>query len=502
MGDEPASLKKKAAKGAAWVMLEQLCVQGFNFGLGVVLARLLTPEDYGSVALVMVFITVAQTLVASGLGQALVQKKDADDLDFTTVFFLSLGVATLLYVVLFCAAPFVAAFYKIDELGLVLRILALNLILFAVNSVQSAELFREMRFDVSFRISLVTSLASAVVGLSLAFGGFGVWALVWSSVLSNASGVVARWFFIRWRPRLAFSAARLKPLYRFGWKLMASSLIYASLNNLYGVLIGRFYSRADLAFVNKGRNLPDLCKNNLNVALTESSFPALARMQDEPDRLLEAVRRLMAINVFVVFPTMMFLLLVSRDLILFLYGPQWEPCVVYMQIACAGAALAALGGVHNVAALSVGLSGLLLKVVVFRSILAIAVLCACLSHSVLLWVAIDSVVGVFVALTVYPWIGKSRIGYRYRMQLADVLPTMLLFAAVSAPVWAIGLVVPGEGFWSLFARLALRAVLAATLFLGGAFLLRLRALREISSLVSPRIESWFPAWSRVSRRLR
>lgn len=502
MGDEPASLKKKAAKGAAWVLLEQICVQGLNFGLGIALARLLTPDDYGSVALVMVFVTVAQVIVVSGMGQALVQKKDADDLDFSTVFYLSLGVSVVLYAVLFCAAPSVAAFYGIDELRPVLRVLALNLVMYAVNSVQSAELLREMRFDVSFRIALVTSLSSAAVGLTLAFRGFGVWAIVWSSVLSSAAGVVARWLFIRWRPRLAFSFARLRPLYGFGWKMMASSLVYAALNNLYGVLIGRFHSRADLAFVNKGRNLPDMFKNNLCVALTEASFPALSRMQDEPARLLEAVRRVMSINAFAVLPSLALMAMCARDLILFLYGPQWEPCAVYMQIVCAGAAFASLGGVHNVATMSVGQSGTLLKVVILRSAMAVAVLAFCLSRSVLLWVAMDAASGILVSLVVYPWIGRRKVGYRYRMQLQDTAPTILLIAAAVIPAWAAGLLVAGDSPMALLARLVARSAVFAAVFLGGAFALRLRALREISSLVSPKVEAWLPAWSLVSRRLR
>ena len=501
MSDEPVSLKKKAAKGAAWVMLEQLCVQGMNFGLGIVLARLLTPEDYGSVALVTVFIAVAQTLVASGLGQALVQKKDADDLDFTTVFFLSLGVATLLYAVLFCAAPFVAAFYKIGELSLVLRVLALNLILFAVNSVQGAELFREMRFDVSFRISLVTSLASAVVGLSLAFGGFGVWALVWSSVLSNASGVVARWFFIRWRPRLAFSLARLKPLYRFGWKLMASSLANACLANLSGVLIGRFYSRADLAFVNKGCNLPDMFSTNVNAALSESSFPALARMQDERDRMREAVRRLSCVTVFVLFPAFVFLSIVSSELILFLYGEKWSPCAVYMQIACLGYAVGSLGCVNSLTLLAMGRSDISLRFVILRGVVSLTILLTCLSRGVLFWILMNtSVLGV-VSLLINFWAGRRMVAYRYRQQIADVLPMVVLSVTMGVVVWAVGFVVPGGTPMRLFLRLSLQALVAFVVFLGAAFAFRLRALREILSLVSPKIEAIFPFWSLVSRRL-
>ena len=497
MEDESRDLKGRTAKGAVWMMLEQTCTQGLNFTLGIILAHLLSPTDYGVVALVLIFISIGQVLVSSGLGQALIQKKTVDDLDFTMVFYLSLAISAVLYAILFFAAPAVAAFFKNDQLCLILRILSFNLVFFAINSVQSAELYRAMRFDVSFWISLVTTLTSFVASVALALGGFGVWALVWSTSLAAFSGVVARWFLIRWKPRLAFDLSRLKPLYRFGWKMMLSSLVGMCLNNLYGVLIGRLYSPADLAFVNKGRNLPDLLKTNLSTVFTQSAFPALSRMQDERDRMREALRRLMSVNVFIIFPSTMLMFVIARDLVLLLYGRPWTPCVVYLQVLCVGAALASMEGLSGLSALARGKSGLVLKVSVVRTILSLAILFVFLPRGILDWSLASVAVYGPVSLALDVWMGRRMVGYRCRMVAADVLPTVLLFGAVCVPVWAVKLVLPGEALGEIFARLSVQVALAGALFLSGAVLFRLRAVREVSSFVSPKIESRFPAWGRV-----
>ena len=299
-----------------WAMLEQVLTQGLGFTLSIVLAHLLPPSDHGRVALVVIFITVSQILISSGLGQALVQKKSVDDLDFTMVFYLSLIVSAVLYLILFFAAPSIATFYKDESLCLILRVLSVTLIFFAINSVQNAEIARAMRFDISFWISCVTSLTSLAVGVVLAFSGFGVWSMIWAMVLSSLMGVIVRWFFLKWKPQLKFDFSRVKPLSCFGWKMAASSLVNVSLRNLYGVLIGRMYSPAELVFVNKSRNLPDLMRTCFNSVFAQTGLAALSRMQDERDRMREALRRLVLMNVFCVLPLILIFALFSRDLVL------------------------------------------------------------------------------------------------------------------------------------------------------------------------------------------
>lgn len=502
MEDETKSLKAKAAKGTMWALLEQVCQQGLTFILSIVLAHLLPPTDHGRIALVLIFITVGSILVSSGLGQALVQKKDIDDLDFTMVFYLSLAVSSLLYVLLFFSAPAIASFYQDPSLCPILRVLAVILVFSTINSVQSAAMTRAMRFDILFWITLATALTALIVGVVLALLGFGVWSLVWSTVLANAMGVVVRWFLLRWRPLFAFDVSRLKPLFCFGWKLAASTLVNTSLRNLYGVLIGRLYSPADLAFVNKGRNLPDLMKASLCSAFMQTGFSALSRMQDERDRMREALRRLVLMNVFIVLPAVMMLGLVAQDFVLLLYGRQWTICALYLRFFCLGAAFAVLEDVIGVSALARGRSDLALKISIVRMALSLVILFVFLPYGVLPWILASVFIYGPVSLLIDLGLARCMVGYRLKMVVRDVLPTALLFSVVCVPVWAVTLLFPSESnVWFLLARLVAQFALASILFLGGAVLFRLRAMQEVSLFLSPKIEAHFPAWARVRHYL-
>ena len=216
------SLKSKVAKGAVWTLLEKLSTQIVSFIVGLILARLLTPDDYGTVALTGIFFAIAGVLVDGGFGGALIQKKNADDLDFNSVFYLNLFMSVLAYIALFFAAPWIADFYKTPALKNIVRVSAICFFFNAFNAIQGAELTKKMLFHLSFRISLITCFTSAVCGVTLAFMGYGVWALVWSSLITGFVGVIARWFIIAWRPKLMFSLERLKPLFSYGWKMAVS----------------------------------------------------------------------------------------------------------------------------------------------------------------------------------------------------------------------------------------------------------------------------------------
>ena len=261
------SLKSKVAKGAVWTLMEKLSTQGVGFVVSMVLARLLTPNDYGTVALTAIFFAVAGVIVDGGFGNALIQKNDADDLDFNSVFYLNIVLSVVAYIALFFAAPWIADFYKTPELKNIVRVSAFCFFFNAVNAIQGAELTKKMLFHMSFRISLITCFTSAICGITLAFLGFGVWALVLTSLITGFVGVVARCFIIAWRPRLMFSFSRLKPLFSYGWKMAFSGLLDSVFRELNGLLIGKFYSRADIAFVNKGRSLPSLAMNQVDETL-------------------------------------------------------------------------------------------------------------------------------------------------------------------------------------------------------------------------------------------
>lgn len=477
-----SSLKGKVVKGIFWTSLEQLSGQIVNFALGVVLARLLTPDDYGTVALVTIFISISMVLVNSGLGQALVQKREIDELDVNSVFWVSLTVSVVLYGILYWVAPAVAAYYRVAELRPILRILALGLPLYALNSVQNAELYKQMKFNLTFRISVLSVVTSAVVGIALACLGFGVWSLVWSSLSGTLAGVIARAFIVSWRPRLLFSVDRVRGLFAFGWKMLVGSLLGSVFSNLYGFVIGRRYSQSDLAFVNKGRNIPDLLQGNINASLVEVSFPALVQLQDDRERLQNALRRLLVVSTFALFPLMIFLSVESANVIYFLYGEKWAACIPYMRIICAMGSIGAVGAVNQQAILAVGRSDVHLKLTILRNVASVVILVSCITRGVGFWVLVNSILFGPISSFVDMICSSRIVGYSMRRQFVDLLPNLAIGIAVIVPTFLLNLAFSSHNPLILGGRLLLEAALAIGMAMSLAVLFRTDAAREILNL--------------------
>lgn len=432
------SLKAKVAKGAVWTLLEKLSTQVVGFVVGMILARLLTPNDYGTVALTGIFFAVAGVLVDGGFGNALIQKKDADDLDFNSVFYLNLVLSVVAYLVLFFAAPWIAKFYDTPVLTPIVRVSAICFIFNAVNAIQNAELVKKMLFNLSFRISLITCVSSAVCGITLACLGYGVWALVWTSLFGGAVGVVARWFIIAWRPKLMFSVVRLKPLFSYGWKMAVSGLLDATFVNLNGLLIGKFYAKSDLAFVNKGNALPSLAMNQINDTLGRVSFPALVLMQDDKTRLRDSMRRMMQCSTFLVFPLMVGIAVCSHSILRLLFGSQWTPAAPYMMLACFTFALWPFHTINLKGIQALGRSDVFLVLEVIKKTLALVVIVCAFRLGVFTWMAISAFALGPLSVIINAWPNKKLLDYTIWMQLLDVLPTIMVCLAEAVVLIGIG----------------------------------------------------------------
>lgn len=483
-----AGFKQKVVKGVLWVLFEKLSTQSVGFLVTLVLARLLTPGDYGTVALLTIFIAIANVLVDSGFGQSLIQKKEATELEFNSVFYTSLVLSGILYLILFFSAPFIAAFYRTSELIPILRVTAVGIIFAAVNSVQNAELNRKMLFHLSFRISIISSLCSGTVGLLCAFLKLGPWALVWQSFTLGFVGVVTRWFFIAWRPRLMFSFTALKGLWRFGWKLAVSNLIASFFSNLYGLLIGRVYTRADLAFVEKGGAFPCLVMNNVNETLGRVAFPAMAQMQDDIDRLREAMRRMLMASTFLVFPLMMGIGVCSESIIQLLYGSQWCLAVPFAMIRCFDLALWPLHTTNLQAITALGRSDIFLKLEIVKKIFIVASM-FCFYRWGVFWFILASTVTLgplSAVLNAMPT--QKLLRYSVWRQFCDIMPACLLALAMGGIVYCVGVL--GHVWFSSYlqthvyflAMLSLQGVIGAVVYFGGAYVLRLRVFNEFIEL--------------------
>jgi len=499
-----SNLKQKVVKGAAWTLMEKLSCQVVQFVVGMVLARLLTPSDYGTVALTSIFFAVAGVLVDGGFGGALIQKKDADDLDFNSVFYLNLALSVLAYIALFFAAPWIADFYETPVLKPLVRVSALTFLFNAVNAIQGAELTKKMLFHLSFRISLITCFTSAICGITLAYMGYGVWALVWTSLITGCVGVVARWFIIAWRPRLMFSWARLKPLFSYGWKMSVSALLDSFFVNLNGLLIGRFYTKADLAFVNKGRALPELAMNQVNDTLGRVTFPALVLMQDEPEKLREAMRRMIQCSTFLVFPLMVGVAACAKSELLLLYGEQWVPAVPYMQLACFTFALWPFHTINLRGIQALGRSDIFLKLEIIKKVLYLAFILVFFRYGVFVFMAVTALALGPLSVIINSWPNRKLLDYTIGMQLRDVLPTALICIAEAVVVFGVDYLIdisaqqlqlPTTTPLVLFLKLILQFLFGALTFLALAYAFRLKPMGEYACMASAALSGRCPKLS-------
>lgn len=495
-----SELKQKVVKGTFWVLLERFSTQVVTFGVGIVLARLLNPTDYGTIALLTIFTAIAGLLADSGFGNALVQKKNATELEFNSVFYLSLGLTSILYTILFVSAPLVARFYEMPELCKILRLISLTLFFNSINSIQNAELNRKLFFHLSFRISMISTAASAITGLTLVFTGHGVWSLVWMTLAGGFVGVLARWYFIAWRPRLMFSFQALKPLFKYGWKLTVSALLDTGFNNMYGLIIGKYYSRADLSFVNKGRHLPELLMSNVNGTLGQVAFPALAKIQDDRIKVRETMRRMMVVSTFFVFPLMMLLAVTAKNTILFLYGEKWLCAASYAMIACFTFALWPFHTINLQGIQAIGRSDVFLKLEIVKKVLALTVLVVFLSKSVLVWCLAAAFVSSPLSVIINSWPNRKLLNYTLGMQLRDVLPAALVCGVVAIPIVAMNFI-PIHSQFARFGLLGAQCIITVVLFVGLSFYFRLRGLREVGVLAKGRVLVRFPRFEPLFRYL-
>lgn len=495
-------LKQRVFKGAVWLTVERFVSQSIDFVLGMVLARLLTPSDYGTVALTTIFFVVARSLADCGLGTALIQKKDADDLDFNSVFYASIALALLVYGALFFAAPLIARFFRDPQLVAIVRVSGLTLVCFAVNSVQTAEMTRHMRFDLMFKISLIVGLANAVIGISLALMGFGVWALVLSGVLTSAVNVFVRWFFIAWRPKVEFSIARVRSLVSFGWKVAATELLDNFFRQLSGMLIGKFYTKADLAFVEKGGGLPQRVLVSIESSTSSAAYPAFVRMQDDPVRLLAAMRKVGQCSLFLVAPAMVFVALIAPDMIYLLFGRQWEAASPYMRIYCVVCMIWPLTSVHGKVLMAMGKSGALLFINVMMHVFGVVVIILFLRFSVFTYVLVGCLAAGPLMLLLHIAFTRKVIGYRFRHLFLDILPIAIACGGLACgtcvgvfAVDALSEVLPMYELARAAMRLGVGGILGFVAYFLVAWLVRARPLAEYLYILHEACATRFPRLS-------
>ncbi len=480
--------KEKTIKGLFWGYLEKLGGELVALIVSVVLARLLGPEAYGIIPLITVFTSILGVIVQGGFGSALIQKKDADKTDFSTVFYFQLALSAALYTGMFFAAPLIAAFYNNPYLTSMVRVLSLSLIIGAVNNVQHAYISKTMQFKKFFFASFTGTVVSGIVGVVLAFvitshtGNpvYGAWALIAQKLTDHIIDTIFLWFTVKWRPDLKFSFKKLKSLFSYGWKILVSSFIDTVYKDINTLIIGKAYTSADLAYYNKGNAYPKLIMNNLNQAIQHVLFPALSSHQENPEKVKNMTRRAMKTSSYLVFPAMMGFAGIADSFLYILLGEAWLPAVPFMWIACFNFAMWPIHTTNLQAIQAMGKSGTFLIAEIIKKTSNLLFLAAGVftawsiafentTDSVIV-IALSSVFAEIVCVFVNAWPNKKIIGYNFAQQFRDVLPAILMSCIMGAAVFSVNLI-PFSAFMPSTFVLSVVKLLTQTVIGVGVYLL-------------------------------
>lgn len=421
----------------AWRFAEQISSYSVTFIVSIIIARILAPEDYGSIAIIMVFITLANIFVQNGFSAALIQKKNADNLDFSSIFYFILAFSTVLYAILFVISPYVALYYNSDVLCPALRVLGLRLIIGTVNTVQQAVIAKKMIFRKNFFSTLGGNVVSGILGLVAAYAGLGLWALIIQNLSHLIVTTIILWYTVKWRPILAFSWRRLKGLLDFGWKLMASALAGAIYDDLRTLIIGKVYSKSDLAYYSRGQQFPQLIMNNVNNAVSSVTFPVLSEKQDNKDDLANSNRRLIQIMSGVISPLLVGLAIVAEPLVHVILTDKWLPCVPFLRVCCIFYWLTCIYNAYLTSYKAIGNSGLALKIELIDDIIGI-ILIVCFFRISVMAIARVTVISRIAAFFVCWFITKNIFNVPIRNQISDSLKPVLLAIMISPLLWYIG----------------------------------------------------------------
>ena len=471
----------KVLNGLFWKLMENGGAQGVQFLVSIILARLLSPEEYGVVGVILIFVTIANVLVQNGFSTALIQKRKVDDTDFSSVFFFNMAVSAVIYLVLFLAAPGIAYFYRNQEMTALVRVLAVVLFPGGVISIQNAYVSRNMEFKGLFISSFVASMISGAISIFLACRGLGVWALVWQQIAYYFFYMLILFMSISWKPRLLFSILRIKTMFAFGWKLLCASLLDTVYNNIYGLVIGRIYNESMLGNYNRGEQFPKLIVSNLGAAIQSVMLPVLSASQDEPERVKSMLRRAITVSSYLVLPMMAGLIAVARPMVLLLLGEKWLACVPFLQIMCVAYSFWPIHIANLQALNAMGRSDIFLKLEIVKKMEGLAVLAVGIRYNPLVLVALKAAAD-FLCTFINAWPNKRLLNYSIIEQWKDIIPSVAVSILMAAAVMAAGKFVPGG-----WLGLGMQILFGAVVYMLASWVLGLEVFRYIRGLVVDRL---------------
>lgn len=469
--------KSNVMSSLIWKLLERGGTQGIQFIIQIILARLLLPKDFGLIAIVMVFISLANVFVQGGLNKALVQKKDSDSKDFSTVLYVSLIMAAILYVLIYLAAPYISAFYDESRLTNVLRVISLTLFFGAFNSIQNAYVEKHMLFRKLFFSSLLASIISGITGIILAYLGLGVWAIVTQQILSQMTISIVLWFTVRWRPEIVFSISKVKLLFSFGWKLLVSNLIHMLYMDLRTLIIGRIFSPSMLGYYNRGENFPKIIVNNIDGSLQSVMFPTFSAHQDDKKRLKDMVRRTVVTSSFLVFPAIIGLVVIAEPLVLLLLTEKWLQAAPFLQIFAVSYLFLPIQTVNLQAISALGRSDVTLKLQIIKKVVGIIILLISIPFGVYA-IAVGAAVSAFMSMLINIYPNRTLLNYSYTDQFIDIIPTLAISIIMGVAIYPLKLVISG-----MISLLLTQLSLGVLIYLVLAYAIKLDSFKYINNII-------------------
>ena len=429
-------LKEKTIKGVSWSIIDNLANAGITFLIGIILARILSPAEFGLIGMITIFIAVSNSIVDSGFSSALIRKAKPKDIDFNTVFYFNLCLGIGLYLILFFFAPTISRFFKEPILISILRVMGVILIINAFGIVQRSLLVKEVDFKTQTKISLIASIISGFVGISMALNGFGVWSLVGQQISRQLLNSIFLWLFNTWRPALEFSKESFHELFGFGLKLLIADIINTIYNNIYFLIIGKFYSAAQLGQYTRADQFNSIFSSNLANVVQRVSYPVLCSIQDDDERLKSTYQSVIKTTMLVVFASMLSLAAVAKPLILILIGEKWLPAVVYLQIICFAGMLLPLNAINLNMLMVKGRSDLLLRLEFIKKTIAVIPICLGIFYGIefMLW---GSVFLSFASYLLNSYYSARLINYSTWTQIKDIFPSFLVSIFVATAMWSL-----------------------------------------------------------------
>lgn len=472
-----SELKQQTKKGLYWSFFNQFANYGMQFCVGIVMARLLSPSDYGITALPAVFMAIAGIFQDSGMTGALIRKEKIEEKDYSTLFIYSIAMGIFMYAILFFSSPLIAEYFNTPVLTSLIRVTALTFLWGPIGTVQYVILKRKLDFKTPTKISIATRVFSAIVGITMAYMGYGLWALVISGVLSSLLSLIIMVFVVKWYPKTGFSKESFNYLWNYGNKLMASALLDTAYNNITPVFVAKHYSPADLGVYNRAQGYAAMPSRNITGVIQNVTFPVLSKMQNDNESLARNYRRMLRVTAFIVFPMMLMLSALARPLVITLITAKWESCIILLQIICFSMMWYPIHAI-NLNLLQVkGRTDLFLRLEIIKKIIGLAILVITLPQGLITF-CIGNILSSMISLIINTYYTGKLINVGYFKQMGDLLPIFALSLALFGTVHLSNYFIV-----NMYLQILIGGILGGAVYLGGAYLFKFKELEDVKYML-------------------